>query len=83
MKIWNLEINKNGYSTGIIDGEMMETIIDMFPELEGRFTQRQGYNEYYNDLVPTVELTMGVLEKATSYGYCDIILRSNTIVLSF
>ncbi len=51
-----------GFSASLVDGLDMDNLIDIIPEIEGNFTQRKEYTEYYfEDMV--VDIDMAQLEK--------------------
>lgn len=48
---------------GIVDGDDMRDIIDVFPELTCKFTQRKSYDEYYFNSDGSVHMTLEQLDK--------------------
>lgn len=44
-----LNFKRNGHLDGIISGDDMRDIIEVFPELKDSFKQRKSFDEYYFD----------------------------------
>jgi len=52
-------------SGGIIEGEIMRDLIELFPETKDQFKQRKTYDEYYYTPME-VNLTTEVLDRLTT-----------------
>lgn len=49
---------------GIVTGEYVHRILEVFPELEGKFRQRKTYFEYYCDIHDTeIEISLWHIEE--------------------
>ncbi len=53
---------------GIIVGDTVRDILEVFPELESRFRQRKTYDEYYFDGA-NVEFTIDIIENLNQLGF--------------
>jgi hypothetical protein len=49
------------FSQGIISGDIVRSIVEVFPVIEDRFRQRKTYDEYYFDGA-TVEVTIEAIQ---------------------
>lgn len=64
---------------GIICGDTVRDIINVFPEIENRFRQRKMYDEYYFDsatVVLTIEKVASINQLGfnVSIGFEDVII---------
>jgi len=67
------------FKKGIIDGETMRDVIDIFPQLEIQFTQRKSFDEYYFE-PSQIELTIETIQKLNDL-YFDVSIGSDSVEL--
>ena len=65
---------------GIIGGDTVRDILEVFPEIENRFRQRKTYDEFYFD-GSTVELTIEKISSLNQLGF-KVSINWEGIVLS-
>ncbi|MFW6220029.1 MAG: hypothetical protein ACOC33_04240 [bacterium] len=65
---------------GIIPGDMVRDILEVFPQIEDKFRQRKTYDEYYFDDTQ-VELTIEIINSLNQLGFV-VNINWETIVLS-
>ena len=65
---------------GIIGGDTVRDILEVFPEIENRFRQRKTYDEFYFDSA-TVELTIEKISSLNQLGF-KVSINWEEIVLS-
>jgi len=65
---------------GIIPGDMVRDILEVFPEIDSRFRARKTYDEYYFHSV-SIELTIDKVESLSQSGY-TVCIGSEDIVVS-
>jgi hypothetical protein len=65
---------------GIIGGDTVRDILEVFPEIENRFRQRKTYDEFYFD-GSTVELTIEKISSLNQLGF-KVSINWEEIVLS-
>lgn len=53
---------------GIIPGDQVRDILEVFPEIEHKFRQRKSYDEYYFDGT-TVELSVEKISHLNALGF--------------
>lgn len=53
---------------GIIGGETVRDILEVFPDIENRFRRRKTYDEFYFDGA-RVELTIDIIEALNRLGF--------------
>lgn len=68
------------FNQGIISGEIVREILDLFPEIEDKFRQRKNYDEYYFDGA-ILELNIEKIAILNDLGY-SITLNSQEIFIS-
>ena len=60
-----------GFNDGIISGDIMRDVVEIFPEFESSFQQRKSYDEYYYSPME-VEVSLEQIEKLTEYYAVEI-----------
>jgi hypothetical protein len=65
---------------GIIGGDTVRDILEVFPEIENSFRQRKTYDEFYFDGA-TVELTIEKISSLNQLGF-KVSINWEKIVLS-
>jgi hypothetical protein len=65
---------------GIIVGDTVRDILEVFPEIENRFRQRKTYDEYYFDGA-NVELTTDIIASLNQLGF-KVSINWEEVVLS-
>lgn len=65
---------------GIICGDTVRDILEVFPEIENRFRQRKTYDEYYFDGT-TVELSVDIIASLNQLGF-KVSINWEEVVLS-
>jgi hypothetical protein len=65
---------------GIIGGDTVRDILEVFPEIENSFRQRKTYDEFYFDGA-TVELTIEKISSLNQLGF-KVSINWEEIVLS-
>ncbi len=65
---------------GIVGGDTVRDILEVFPEIENRFRQRKTYDEFYFD-GSTVELTIEKISSLNQLGF-KVSINWEEIVLS-
>jgi hypothetical protein len=61
------------FTSGIISGDLVRTVAEIFPIVEDRFRQRKSYDEYYFD---GCEVTV-TLEAIESLNDSDLAVKIN------
>lgn len=65
---------------GIISGDILRDIIEVFPEIENKFRQRKSYDEYYFTDA-TVELSIDKIQSLNQLGF-KVSINWETVILS-
>lgn len=65
---------------GIIDGDTVRDILEVFSEIENRFRQRKTYDEYYFDGA-TIELSIYIIAILNQLGF-KVSINLKEVVLS-
>lgn len=73
-----LEINRNG----LIDGDSMREICEVFPELEDCFEQRKTYDEYYYKYPVSIEVSMEQIQQLMDMRY-EVSFLSDTMRINY
>jgi hypothetical protein len=69
------------FTSGIIGGDLVRSVTEVFPNIEDKFRQRKTYDEYYFDggkVTLTIEAIQSLndLDLAVTIGWEDIIINS-------
>jgi hypothetical protein len=69
------------FTSGIIGGDLVRSVTEVFPNIEDKFRQRKTYDEYYFDggtVTLTIETIQSLndLDLAVKINYQDIIINS-------
>ena len=65
---------------GIISGDTVRDILEVFPEIDNRFRQRKTYDEYYFDGA-TIELSIDIISSLNQLGF-KVSINWEEVVLS-
>jgi len=76
-----LSFKRNGHLDGIISGDVMRDIIEVFPELKDSFKQRKSFDEYYFDS-KEVFIDIERLEQLNGKWYDFQISSDNIFILN-
>lgn len=68
------------FEQGIIEGDTVRDILEVFPEIESSFRQRKKYDEYYYDDT-VVDLTIEVMEALNNKHY-KLSITSDDVIIS-
>lgn len=66
---------------GIIGGDTVMDIIEVFPYIENKFIQRKNYYEYYYVGGATVELNIDIIEKLNQLGF-NVSINQEEVIIS-
>lgn len=68
------------FEQGIIVGDTVRDILEVFPEIENKFRQRKTYDEYYFDGA-NIELTIDKIASLNQLGF-NVSINWEVVVLS-
>lgn len=67
------------FNNGIVNGDVVREIVNIFPVTEISFSQRKNYDEYYYNLTE-VELTIDNINDLTNLGFIVTINWESIII---
>lgn len=70
------------FTQGIIGGDMMRNLIDVFPELEDAFIQIRDYDEYRTPTQAQVLVTLPKLTSLVEVYQFEVTFRGEEIIIN-
>ena len=77
-----MRVKELEFTQGIIGGDMMRDLIDVFPELEDAFIQIRDYDEYRTPTQARVLVTLPKLTSLVEVYQFEVTFRGEEIIIN-